>query len=351
MGSVTGNFQSESPLHPAATAFLVEAFQRGWSDPEKRHAGSRKAAILLNEAKENFAGHLGIRREQIEILSDTALGFHLGLTGLLQSDSTLYYPAIARSEVFAVADGHSSHKLPTDSSGQSTPPSGSESDVLAWQLANGETGIRAAHPTEFKGRIFADATASGALLPLPERWSSALWSSRAWQGPAGLGIFAIADRSIWRNPLPHFDQRIGSTDFSLPLAIASAIALDAWVREYREREESLHAINVEIRNFLLTEIGQVDIAGSVDKTLPHLLSFSLLYVDAEMLATELDRRGFAVDSGSACNSANMEPSHVLSAMGLLTHGNIRVTLHNLLDRQSVLTFLQTLKALVFDMRS
>jgi cysteine desulfurase len=41
---------------------------------------------------------------------------------------------------------------------------------------------------------------------------------------------------------------------------------------------------------------------------------------------ELDRRGFAVASGSACTASTLEPSHVLAAMGVLTHGNVRVTL-------------------------
>ena len=42
--------------------------------------------------------------------------------------------------------------------------------------------------------------------------------------------------------------------------------------------------------------------------------------------TELDRRGFAVSSGSACTASSLEPSHVLAAMGALTHGNVRVSL-------------------------
>jgi cysteine desulfurase len=70
----------------------------------------------------------------------------------------------------------------------------------------------------------------------------------------------------------------------------------------------------------------VEVVGDPDDRLPHILTFSLLYVDGEALVIELDRRGFAVGSGSACTSSTLEPSHVLAAMGVLTHGNLRVTL-------------------------
>ena len=56
------------------------------------------------------------------------------------------------------------------------------------------------------------------------------------------------------------------------------------------------------------------------------MTFSALYVDGEALVHEFDRRGFAVASGSACTASTLEPSHVLAAMGLLTHGNVRITL-------------------------
>ena len=60
--------------------------------------------------------------------------------------------------------------------------------------------------------------------------------------------------------------------------------------------------------------------------LPHIVTFSCLYVDGEALVTELDRAGFSVSSGSACVADTRQPSHVLAAMGALTHGNVRVSL-------------------------
>jgi cysteine desulfurase len=73
-------------------------------------------------------------------------------------------------------------------------------------------------------------------------------------------------------------------------------------------------------------VEDVDVVGDQVARLPHVLTFSCLYVDGESLVTELDRRGFAVASGSACTASSLEPSHVLAAMGALTHGNVRVSL-------------------------
>ena len=346
MGSVTGSFQSESPLHPTAQAFLGDAFERGWADPSKVHQESRYANILLNEAKETIATHLGIRHDQVEFLADPTLGFHLGISGLLETDSHLYYSAVDRSEVFAVAGLSRSTSLPVGLDGSTQYPSGSERDVLAWQSANGETGIISHSPEEFHGQIFVDSTASGALVALPQRWSTALWNSRSWSGPAGLAIFAVKDKSRWLNPLPHLEKKISSSEFSLPLALASAIALDAYASDYLKNLEMIRAQNSQIRSFLTREIADVDIASKIDNTLAHLLSFSILYTDSQYLVSELDRQGFAVDSGSACSSANMEPSHVLAAMGVLTHGNVRMNLNRATDSSEITEFLKVLKALV-----
>jgi len=350
VGSVTANFQSESPLHPAARAFLTDAFDRGWADPAKVPQDSRQAAILRNEAKEIFAKQLGIRADQFEFLADPSIGFHLGISGLLTPSSTLYYSAVDRSEVFAVAGTAAAEKLPVSLNGQTAYPTAGKYDVLAWQAINGETGIRSQDPSVFSGQLFVDATAAGHLANLPEGWSTALWNSKSWQGPSGLGIFAVADRSAWRNPLPHLDNQISHSEYSLPLAMASALALDAHVSEYRQNESRIRENNSSIREFLSKEIPDVDIAGTLESSVPHLISFSILYIDAQILVSELDRRGFAVDSGSACSSENLEPSHVLAAMGLLTHGNIRLTLHNTISSEAVQSFLITLKELVEKIR-
>ncbi len=73
-------------------------------------------------------------------------------------------------------------------------------------------------------------------------------------------------------------------------------------------------------------VPDAEVVGDPVDRLPHLVTFSCLYVDGESLVHALERRGFGVASGSACTSSTLEPSHVLAAMGALTHGNVRLSL-------------------------
>jgi cysteine desulfurase len=66
--------------------------------------------------------------------------------------------------------------------------------------------------------------------------------------------------------------------------------------------------------------------GDPERRLPGIVTFSCLYVDGEALLHELDRAGFSVSSGSSCTSSTLIPSHVLKAMGVLSEGNVRVSL-------------------------
>ena len=90
--------------------------------------------------------------------------------------------------------------------------------------------------------------------------------------------------------------------------------------------------------------------GDPDARLPHIVTFSCLYVDGEALVTELDRAGFSVSSGSACVADTRQPSHVLAAMGALTHGNVRVSLPRDVSSQDVDEFLKVLPPIVARVR-
>ncbi|MFY8212755.1 MAG: cysteine desulfurase, partial [Candidatus Nanopelagicus sp.] len=97
-----------------------------------------------------------------------------------------------------------------------------------------------------------------------------------------------------------------------------------------------------IIEFIASQISEVDIASNLDG-LSKFVSFSVSKVEADRLLLELEAAGFAVDSGSACKSADMQPSHVLAAMNRPITGNIRLTLHKDITEQMVKDFCQALK--------
>ena len=105
-----------------------------------------------------------------------------------------------------------------------------------------------------------------------------------------------------------------------------------------------------IRQRVPALVPDVEVVGDPVHRLPHLVTFSCLYLDGETLVTELDRAGFAVNSGSSCTSSTLRPSHVLAAMGVLTHGNVRVSLPLGTTEAEVDRFLDMLPGVVAELR-
>jgi cysteine desulfurase len=113
------------------------------------------------------------------------------------------------------------------------------------------------------------------------------------------------------------------------------------VAEREAENVKAHSLVGRIRR-VVGALPDVDVVGDPSDRLPHLVTFSCLYVDGEALVTELDRLGFEVASGSACTSSSLEPSHVLAAMGALTHGNVRVSVDRNTTEEDVERFLTAL---------
>ena len=346
---ITADFQQERVLHPAAMAQLNQSFAKGWADPNKLNANSRELAILLQQVRENFATALKVRPDEIEFLGESDLGFQLGISGLLKSQSKLIYSSIDRQRIFAVAadeenKGRKVDCLSVNQNGAITSYAAQENDVVVWQVANGETGnLQPSPPTT--GLVFTDCTASG-VDALPNfDYQTALFDSSSWQGPAGVGILVIKAPDKWRNPLPHNDLTRVPGSYSIPLVIASSIALTAYLAQ-----EDLRAnLKKYIIEFISSQISEVDIASNLDG-LSKFVSFSVSKVEADRLLLELEAAGFAVDSGSACKSADMQPSHVLAAMNRPITGNIRLTLHKDITEQMVKDFCQALKISIAKLR-
>ncbi|MEI7475998.1 MAG: aminotransferase class V-fold PLP-dependent enzyme [Actinomycetes bacterium] len=331
MVRITGNFQSESPLHPKAFDVLHAAFESGWADPAKLSQSGAKARQLKNNALESIARALSVGVDSVVPISPTSLGYFLGLQGLFVESSTLIHGATDRKEVFAIAAKNPHHVLKSALDGKLIPENTSaKQSVLALQIANAETGVvqecDAINASTQSEQIFLDATTSGIRVPLPDQFSTALFDSKSWYGPAELGILIVKKPSQWSNPLPHLNAAHPNFDVSLPLLLASAVALENFSTEVENADAQARKFNQDLRS-AFSRVSDADIAGSLDTTLAHMLSVSFLNCNGEELLRAIESDGFSVDSGSACTADNLQPSHVLAAMGVLTHGNIRITIH------------------------
>lgn len=347
---ITSGFQQEAPLDFAAEKVISQLFNQGWPDPAKINIDSRQTALLLNEARNTFAKYLHVRADEIEFLGEVNLGYHLGVSGLLSQESNLFISEIDKQEIFAVGNYHQKSgglltKLSVNQKGVINEFQSASTDVLCWQVANGETGI-IAKDAPIGPRIFADCTSSGVDYLPNFNYDSALFDSKSWHGPAGLGILVVKEGVQWRNPLPHNDHQKTPNSFSVPLALASAIALENYITK---KEEILG-----FRELVLSSLDGANFTyytPSADNFLPKYLSLVFADLEADRLVLELEDLGFAVDSGSACKSADMQPSHVLHAMGAKTTGNIRITFHLNTSEQQVKELAQAIITAVKKLRS
>ena len=115
--------------------------------------------------------------------------------------------------------------------------------------------------------------------------------------------------------------------------------------------ERQHDLVDQLRAGIVQRVPDVDVAGDPYAGYRAERAFSALYVDSETLTLELDKAGFAVASGSACSAGSEHPSHVLAAMGALTHGNVRIGLTWATTATEIDEFLAVLPPIVAGIRA
>jgi cysteine desulfurase len=358
-----------APLHPVAREALLAALADGWADPARLYAAGRRAQQLSDAAHAAFSEALGVRRDEVSLWpSGTAaaqaavLG---GLAGRARRGDTLVHSAIEHSAVLHAAARGKAVEVPVDRLGCL--------DLAAWEGAVRAPGtalaslISASHeagtvqPVEEAAAscseagvpLYVDAAQSVGHVPLPSGWSLLSASAHKWGGPPGVGVLVVRKGVRWISPYPKDDLYLpgvpGALD--LPAVVAAAASLRAVLGEAEAEAARQWALVDRIRERVAATVPDVEVVGDPVHRLPHLVTFSCLYVDGEALLHALDRHGFAVSSGSSCTASTLRPSHVLEAMGVLSHGNVRVSLHRGTTAEEVDRFLAVLPGLVAEIRT
>ena len=362
------------PLHPVARQALEAAIEDGWADPDRAYREGRRARLLLDGAREAVAAAIDARPDEVTFTSSGTTANHLAVLGTLQArrrtGNRLLVSAVEHSSLLSAARMHNDgggvvDTVGVDRTGRVDSAAYAEAlhpdtALACLQSANHEVGTIqpvgevAAACREAGVPLHVDAAQTVGRLPAAQHWDLLTASARKWGGPAGVGILAVRTGTRWRSPLPEDEHENGRMPgpVPLPLLIAAAAALQVRANATAVLAERHAEQTALLRREIQARVPDVEMLGPDDPAarLPHLVAFSCLYVAGEALMSELDRAGFSVSSGSSCSSSALTPSHVLEAMGVLTHGNVRVSLAADTTDEDVTRFLEVLPGIVTELR-
>jgi cysteine desulfurase len=364
---------SSAPLHPVARQALLASLDEGWADPARLYREGRRAALLLDTAREAAAESVGCRPDELVFTPSGTRAVHAGMAGALHGrrrvGARVVVSAVEHSSVLhaarehADATGGESFEVPVDgygavSAGDYAAALDDGTALACLQSANHEVGTvqPVAEVAEVCGGrsvpLLVDAAQSLGWGPVDGAWSLLTASAHKWGGPPGVGLLAVRKgvRFAPRGPADERESGRAPGFQDIPAVVAAVASLRA-VRAEADREAGrLRALVERIRARVPELVPDVEVVGDPVRRLPHLVTFSCLYVDGEALLHELDRADFSVSSGSSCTSSTLTPSHVLRAMGVLSEGNVRVSLPPGTDETEVERFLDVLPRAVAAVR-
>ncbi|MFF3610965.1 cysteine desulfurase/sulfurtransferase TusA family protein [Streptomyces sp. NPDC002580] len=363
---------SAAPLHPVARQALQASLDEGWADPARLYREGRRARLLLDAAREAAADAVGCRPDELAFTTSGTRAVHAGIEGALAGRRRvgrhLIVSSVEHSSVLHSADAHeaaggSVTLIEVDRGGRVSPSSYAEAlrpdtALACLQSANHEVGTEqpvaevAQMCQESEVPLLVDAAQSLAWGRVPGGWSLLTASAHKWGGPSGVGLLAVRKGVRFAPQGPADERESGRAPGfeNIPAIVAAAASLRAVRAEAEEEAVRLRGLTERIRARVPAIVPDVEVVGDAVHRLPGIVTFSCLYVDGETLLHELDRADFSVSSGSSCTSSTLTPSHVLKAMGVLSEGNVRVSLPPGTAAEDVDRFLSVLPGVVSGVR-
>ncbi|MET8327943.1 aminotransferase class V-fold PLP-dependent enzyme [Streptomyces sp. NPDC005181] len=363
---------SSAPLHPVARQALLAALDEGWADPARLYREGRRAQLLLDAAREAAAEAVRCRPDELTFTSSGTRAVHSAIFGALAGRRRvgrhLVVSAVEHSSVLHAAATHEARggtftEVPVDRAGAVSAAAygqalREDTALACLQSANHEVGTEqpVAEVAELCRAagipLLVDAAQSLGWGPVPAGWSLLAASAHKWGGPSGVGLLAVRKgvRFAPQGPADERESGRAAGFENIPAIVAAAASLRAVRAEAAAESVRLRALVDLIRARVPELVPDVEVVGDPVRRLPHLVTFSCLYVDGETLLHELDRAEFSVSSGSSCTSSTLTPSHVLRAMGVLSEGNVRVSLPAGTTAEDVDRFLRVLPGVVAEVR-
>lgn len=343
---------STTAVDPAVTEAMLPYFSDKFGNPSSIYNIGRQAKRAIEEARQKVADLIGAKKEEIIFTSSGTESDNLAIKGIAFKNrkkgdhiitSSIEHHAVLHVCKYLESQGFKVTYLPVNKDGIVNPADVEkaitpQTILITIMHANNEIGTL--QPIEEIGKIareknvpfHTDAVQTAGKLPLDvETLGVSLLSMSAHKmyGPKGVGALYLR-KGTFIEPLFHgggHERNLRSSTENVPGIVGFGKAAELAKQRFPEEAKLADLRDRLIKGIL--DIKDSYLNGHPAKRLPNNANFRFSYIEGESMILNLDMKGVAASTGSACSSTSLEPSHVLMAIGLKpeeAHGSLRLTL-------------------------
>ena len=375
------DYAATTPVRPEVLeAMLPYLTEQAFGNPSSAHRFGRAARAGIEQARREVAQAAGAEPNQVIFTSGGTEADNLGIMGAAlaardrEAAMCAVVSAIEHKAVLAAAHavchlGGREVVLPVDANGRVDLEAldaalRERPAVVSIMWVNNEVGV--VQPVkEIAGRccdagvaFHTDAVQAFGKVPVNLAalgCTLASLSGHKIGAPKGIGALVVRDRkaieAIIHGGGQQFGIRPGTENVPGAVAMGRAAALAA--AEQEREAERLRALRDELAARLRAGVTDIVINAEAAERAPHVLNVAVPGADSEALLMHLDLAGVACSSGSACSTGAVEPSHVLTAMGVpreLALGAVRMSLGHGTREEDVARAVEVMPAVVAKVR-
>jgi cysteine desulfurase len=327
-----------TPVLPEVFEAMRPYFAERFGNASSIHHRGQDTRAAVEAARDSVAALLGCRASEVVFTSGGTESDNLAIAGLTVPGDHIITSSIEHHAVLHAAKhqeqiGCELTCLPVDGRGLVDPDDvrralRPNTKLISIMMANNETG--ALQPVEEIAKIAAEADAffhtdavqAAAKVPIDvERIGCDALSISGHKIHAPQGVGALYVRKGTKiKPLFHGgrherSRRAGTENVPgiVGLGKAAELALQGF---QRGDDKKLAALRDRLQQGILSQVDEAGVNGDGAARVPNTTNIYFDHIDGEPLVIALDLKGLAVSSGAACSSGAIEPSHVLTAMGL-----------------------------------
>jgi len=327
-----------TPVLPEVLEAMRPYFAERFGNASSIHHHGQETRAAVERARESVAALFGCRPSEVVFTSGGTEGDNLAISGLTRAgehviSSTIEHHAVLNSCKHLEAMGIEVTYIPVDGRGLVDPDDvrralRPNTRLITIMMANNETGVL--QPVEEIGKIateadiyfHTDAVQAAGKVPIEvKRLGCDLLSisGHKLHAPQGVGAIYVGKGTVLQ---PMFyggsherSRRAGTENVPGIIGLGKAAEL---AREALERGDlaQMSAMRDRIEQTILSEVDATGVNGEGAPRVPNTTNIHFDYIEGEALVIALDLKGLAVSTGAACSSGAIEPSHVLTAMGL-----------------------------------